>query len=350
MKKKEDSIVEKQLVTRRTSRPLPLFLPVYQPKSNLVSIEDIKNNFEVDGLIVNGFFLYKDAAVKKILTTEKTLHEYIGFDGIIMTDSGAFQALKRPLYLNNKKIVKFQDQIGADIVSPLDHISPPGDNLTTATKKLISTNKRIRQAKELVQNGILAGVQQGGKFMDLRKQSTEVLMEIGVEYLAIGSLVPFFNKRHDMRFVIKVLRATRAIAGEDIPMHVYGAGDPVELPFLAALGTDIFDSSSYGHYAVDDWYMTRFGALKLKEQEKIKSYNCSCKICAGNKEELIEQLSNTKNLAFHNLYTILDTIEIIRKKITEGILDEYLNEILVVHEQWFEDSLLAKSWREHYDV
>ena len=76
----------------------------------------------------------------------------------------------------------------------------------------------------------LAGVQQGGRFLDLRRQSVESLMEIGVEYLAIGSLVPFFNKRRNLKFVGDVLRDARRISGPEMPMHVYGAGDPVELP------------------------------------------------------------------------------------------------------------------------
>jgi 7-cyano-7-deazaguanine tRNA-ribosyltransferase len=99
----------KQIVTRSgKSYELPLFLPVYQPKSNLVPIDDLKSKFAIDGMIVNGFFLYKDADVKAQFEAGQTLHRYIGFDGLIMTDSGAFQGLKRPLYLSNKKIVKFR--------------------------------------------------------------------------------------------------------------------------------------------------------------------------------------------------------------------------------------------------
>ncbi len=335
---------KKELITRKRKAKLPLFFPVYQPKSNLVSIDDIKEHFTIDGMIVNGFFLYKDAETKRLLLEEKSLHEYIGFDGIIMTDSGAFQGLKRPLFLNNKKIVKFQDAIGADIVSPLDHISPPGENRTTAGKKLKSTNKRIREAKKLVENGILAGVQQGGKFRELRDESTTFLMELGVEYIAIGSLVPFFNKNHNLAFVTKIITDARKIIGDEIPMHIYGAGDPVELPFFVALGADIFDSSSYGHYAIGGWYMTKYGALKLERESLIRDYNCSCKICVGEKDNLIAKISDVKNLAFHNLYTILHIIDKIREALEAEKLHEMLQDILSTHQKWFVDSQLESSW------
>jgi 7-cyano-7-deazaguanine tRNA-ribosyltransferase len=327
---------------------LPLFLTVYQPRSNLVSIDDLKNKFSIEGMIVNGFFLYKDAGIRKQFETGLTLHRYIGFDGLIMTDSGAFQGLKRPLYLSNKKIVKFQDAIGADIVSPLDLISPPGDNYQTAEKKLMSTIKRIREAKGIVSNGILAGVQQGGRFRELRRRSIDALMEIGVRYIAIGSLVPFFNKNHNLAFVIKILRDVRAIAGNELPIHVYGAGDPVELPFLAALGTDIFDSSSYGHYALSGWYMTRFGALPKKEKDKILDYGCRCDICKGF-NDIPEIFADPAKLAAHNLFVILDTIRRLRTARDNNGMENFLDTILKTHARWFPDSLLKRSWEENYN-
>jgi len=334
------------ITTKGTCHELPVFLPVYQPKSNLIPIEDLKEKFAIEGMIVNGFFLYKDAEVKAQLLSGTTVHQYIGFDGLIMTDSGAFQGLKRPLYLNNKKIVTFQDEIGADIVSPLDLISPPGDNRTTAHKKLLSTIKRIREAKSIVKNGILAGVQQGGRFLELRRESMDALMEIGVDYIAIGSLVPFFNKNHYMTTMIKILKDARSIAGPDIPIHVYGAGDPVELPFLAALGTDVFDSSSYGHYAQSGWYMTRFGALPEKEIEKAREYPCTCHVCreCDDKSTL---MYDPPKLAAHNLFTILDSVRRIRDALAENSLEQLLADILTTHGQWFPESLLNRSWEEN---
>jgi 7-cyano-7-deazaguanine tRNA-ribosyltransferase len=338
----------RKLITR-DDKPfdLPMFLPVYQPKSNLISIDDLKNKFSIEGMIVNGFFLYKDAGVRALFESGLTLHQHIGFDGLIMTDSGAFQGLKRPLYLANKKIVAFQDMIRADIVSPLDLISPPGDNHTTAEKKLESTLKRIREAKGLVANGILAGVQQGGRFLDLRRRSMEGLMEIGVEYIAIGSLVPFFNKNHNLSLIIKILRDARDIAGKELPIHVYGAGDPVELPFLAALGTDIFDSSSYGHYALSGWYMTLYGALRREENEKILEYQCRCEVCKERESrgvDFSEIFDDAAKLASHNLFVIIDTVNRIRRALEGDNLEQLLVTVLKKHEQWFPGSALGQSW------
>jgi len=322
---------------------LPLFLPVYQPQSAIIPIENWKTRFGVEGCIVNAFFLYKNRETRALFADGEELHNYIKLNGLIMTDSGAFQGFTRRLFLENKKIVAFQQKIGADIVSPLDLVTPPQDNRTVAERKLRITTKRIREAKTIVSHSILAGVQQGGKFLDLRRRSTEELMEIGVEYIAIGSLVPFFNRNRNINFVGKVLREARLIAGPDIPMHIYGAGDPVELPFFAALGADIFDSSSYGHYASAGWYMTSFGAVKDPGVILAGEYSCLCYICS-NAESLQEIFESESALAAHNLWTILNTIRQIRKVIAENRLETMLEEILERHATWFPESALKESW------
>lgn len=327
---------------------LPLFLPVYQPKSAIVPIENWEADYGVEGCIVNAYFLYKNREIKTAFMAGVELHQYIGFNGLVMTDSGAFQGFTRRLFLENKKIVAFQDTIGADIVSPLDLVTPPGDNRTVAERKLKVTTARIREAKALVSRSILAGVQQGGRFLDLRRFSTESLMEIGVEYVAIGSLVPFFNRNRDLRFVGTVLKEARAILTPEIPVHIYGAGDPVELPFMVALGADIFDSSSYGHYAAGGWYMTPFGALSEPGPLIAGEFSCDCLVC-GHKDDWKAVFENEPALAAHNVWTIIKTIQDVREALAARRLDSFLNEILKQHISWFPKSALKESWESLHD-
>ena len=120
-------------VTNRGSRhPLPLFLPVYQPQGGAVCAGAWSGEPRIDGLMVNAFFLYKQREVRARLLTECSLAEYVGFDGLLVTDSGAFQGFTRQLYLANKDIVRFQDAIGSDIIAPLDLVTPPQDNRKVA--------------------------------------------------------------------------------------------------------------------------------------------------------------------------------------------------------------------------
>lgn len=324
---------------------LPLFLPVYQPHKAAGSVTTWRADFGVEGCIVNAYFLYKDRETRHRFEAEPDLHGYIGFDGLIMTDSGAYQGFNRPLLLANKKIVRFQDSIGADIISPLDLVTPPGDKRSVAERKLESTLKRTREAKPLCRHGTLAGVQQGGRFRDLRCRCVDALMAIGIEYLAIGSLVPFFNRNHNLAFVAEVIRDARRIAGPQLPMHIFGAGDPVELPFLAALGADIFDSSSYGHYAAAGWYMTPYGALDDAQRLGTSGHRCQCPACRGSMpaEAL---LRDEPALRVHNLWTIMQTLSRIRDALSTDSLPELLAEVLERHMGLFPDSALGPSWQE----
>jgi 7-cyano-7-deazaguanine tRNA-ribosyltransferase len=306
-------------------------------------MEDWKRHFDIEGCIVNAYFLYKNREIRSLFAEGQELHRYLNFDGIIMTDSGAFQGLTRQLFLENKTIVMFQDQIGADVVSPLDLITPPGDRRVIAEQKMNATHSRVREAKSIVRRSTLAGVQQGGRFLDLRRRSAEALVAIGVQYIAIGSLVPFFNRKKNLEFIGNVLRDARAIAGPEIPIHVYGAGDPAELPFFVALGADIFDSSSYGHYAVGGWYMTSFGAINQPDRIAAGEYRCGCHVCSVATSPGAV-FSDKSALAAHNLWTILETIRRVRRALSENGLSLLLSEILAQHMEWFPKSELGKSW------
>ena len=324
---------------------LPLFMPVYQSRSPTFRLTDWQSDPPIEACIVNAFFLYKQREIRRALLESGSLHDHIGFRGIVATDSGVFQGFTRRLYLRNRDIVRFQDQIGSDVLAPLDLVTPPGNGFTEAEKKLVATHKRIVEALAIAERSVVAGVQQGGRFLDLRQRSVDELARVGVEYLAIGSLVPFFNRNHDMGFVASVLTGARKTIGADVPIHVYGAGDPCELPFLYGLGADIFDSSSYAHYAKGGFYMTPYGALHDAGRLIAGEYRCRCPVCTV-AEKVQDVFADEERLARHNLWTICTTVDALRALEDECALDAMLARILEVHEAWFPHSDLSKTWAE----
>jgi 7-cyano-7-deazaguanine tRNA-ribosyltransferase len=328
---------------------LPLFMPVYQPRNPVFQLAAWEGDPKIEGIIVNAYFLYKQRELRRQLAQDSSLKAFVGFPGLVTTDSGAFQALTRQLYLNNRDIVRFQDAIGSDVISPLDLITPPGDKRSVATDKVRVTQKRVVESLRLVEHGIAAGVQQGGRFLDLRHEAVCQLMELEIEYLAIGSLVPFFNTNHDMAFPAAVLTDARREAGPDIPIHVYGAGDPCELPFMVACGATIFDSASYGHYAEGGWYMTPYGSLTDSGPIRAGEFRCHCPVCVAGPVEAV--FADKTKLMWHNLWTILQTVDRMKMLIAHPTeLDAHLEEILEVHRAWFPTSRLEASWRKFQDV
>ncbi len=318
-------------------------MPVYQTNSALVELETMIRTCDIEALIVNAYFLYKNRELRQRFESGLTLREYVGFPGLLMTDSGAFQGFARKLYLDNAKIIKFQDKIQTDVSSPLDLVTPPGDSRSVAEKKMHSTLKRIEKGIPHAEYSLLAGVQQGGRFLDLRKINIERLVEFGCRYMALGSLVPFFTGHHDLTFVGQVIRDAREIAGPDVTMHVYGAGDPVDLPIMAAFGADIFDSSSYAHYARRGAYMTPYGAIKDISLLDSGEFVCPCETCQA--KGPATAIQNENDLAAHNVWTICMTVRKIRELLRQGRLISWIEDMLPRHQRWFPDSRLAASWR-----
>ncbi|MDM8522328.1 tRNA-guanine transglycosylase [Desulfococcaceae bacterium HSG8] len=318
---------------------LPVFLPVFEYGNRFVTTRALKDEFNFTALMTNAYFLYKKRELKNSVIPQG-IKSFLDFEGLVVTDSGAFQQFSGPLYLSNKKIIRFQQDIGVDIISPLDIITTPGDNRTTAGKKLDATLKRIREGMKLADRATLIGVQQGGRFSDLRGHALEMLMEIGVKYIALGSLVPFFNKNHDIEFIGKVIKQAREIIAPDIPIHLYGGGDPLELPFYIFMGCDIFDSSSFIHYARGGWYMTPYGAFDVRSgRPESLPYACECTYCKSD-----DIWSDSRILALHNLGVIRDTMQEARVRLEEDTLADYLDHVTTVHQECFPESRFADSW------
>jgi 7-cyano-7-deazaguanine tRNA-ribosyltransferase len=336
-------IVERNVRTGDgTVHSTPLFLPVYEEGNPYIQMGELREAFPCRGIICNAYFLYKNRRIRKKAGAFR-IKEHLDFRGLVVTDSGAFQGLSGPLYLSNAKIIRFQQEVGADVISPLDLITPPGDGRKTAETKLSLTLKRIREGIGIADRSILVGVQQGGRFLDLRIRALEELAALPLRYFALGSLVPFLTRNHDILFVGRNILEARKLLPQTAPLHLYGAGDPLELPFFLALGCDVFDSSSYLHYARDNWYMSPYGALPDPDYLSRSGFVCPCPYCRRGPEEVFKE---KERLSRHNLSTIYRAVETAGMKSREGGLDQYLDDIVSKHQSLFPESRLEKSWRE----
>ena len=89
----------------------PNLFPVVHPSNNLISPLDLKK-IGAQCLFTNAYIIYKNEKLRdKVLHTG--LHEYLNYDGIIATDSGAFQQYMYnddSLDIDADSIEKFQDR------------------------------------------------------------------------------------------------------------------------------------------------------------------------------------------------------------------------------------------------
>ena len=203
------------------------------------------------------------------------LHTMAGWPHPIITDSGGFQAYSlirqndkfgymndkgitfqpegsdRKFHLTPEKSIQLQVAYGADIVVCLDdctHVDEPFETQQESVRRTIAWARRCKdefvrlmQQKRLApeKRPLLFGVIQGGGFRELRKQCADALLEIGFDGFGYGGW-PLDGKGN---LLVDMVRYTREIVPQELPMHALGIGHPANVVECARMGYDIFDSA-----------------------------------------------------------------------------------------------------------
>ena len=300
----------------------PAFVPVIHPVKQTIPSKKIKE-IGFDVVITHAYITknhYGDKAVKK------GIHKIIDYDKSIMTDSGGYQVLEYgDLEVLPPDMAKFETGILTDFAIPLDKPTGYGLPIKKAESYVKHTLKVCKQTLEDSEdNGqIWIGPIQGGEHFDLVSKSTKGLIDMGFKMLALGSPVEFMES-YEYRLLAQMIVSAKKQMPESVPLHLFGAGHPLTIPFAIALGCDSFDSASYMLYAKQLRYITEDGTRHLSD---IEIFPCSCEICRKYSPEQLRQLEETlkiNELAIHNLYAIKLEVDKVKQAIHEGRLWEYV--------------------------
>ncbi len=298
----------------------PALMPVVNPHLRLIEPADLKS-MGAEILITNSYIINQDPELKE-LAQRRGVHELLGFEGPIMTDSGAFQlSVYGDIEVLPLEILQFQKSIGSDVCVPLDIPTPPDVSRAKAESELSETERRLSEAREFWEDGgpLLAGPIQGSTYLDLRFGAARRVREIGFDVCPIGAVVPLMEA---YRFgdLVDVVAASKKGLGPGSPVHLFGAGHPMMFALAAALGCDLFDSAAYALYARQGRYLTTSGTLHL---EDLKYLPCCCEVCRNRSpEDLAADPDKIELLARHNLSVSLTEIRRVRQSIWEGSLWE----------------------------
>jgi len=286
-----------------------------------------------NSIITNAYLL------KKHVNIVSDVHNYLRFSGVIMTDSGAYQILKYGgVEVSNEEIIQYQCKIKTDIGVILDIPTQYNVSFDEAYSSALETYSRAQEAIKVINSEQCQDILwvlpvQGGVYIDIVKEFAQKSVDVfynGFSIFALGSPTTLLEQ-YLFDKVIDMIFAVRSNVPFSAPLHLFGAGHPLIIPFAVALGVDMFDSASYILYAKDDRYITRKGTYRLKELEYTL---CSCPICSKySPKELREIPKNerVKLLSMHNLYVIREEINEIKQAIKEGRFWEYLEAKAYMH-------------------
>lgn len=252
-----------------------LKLPVFFPDATRAVVRSIDTTdlleTKTPGVLVNTYHLYKEVGterMKKLGGVKKMMN----FTGAVISDSGGFQIgslIKRnpklgkvtekgatfkpdgegKVFLTPEESIRFQMELGVDMVVVLDDFDAPGanydENKITVERTLnwakrsktefekICKKKRLSEKKR----PYLLGVVQGGRFRDLRKYCIDELVKIGFDGLGYGGEEKIGGTQVNYDLAKFVADNTP----KDYLLYALGVGKPNDIVEMSRLGYDIFD-------------------------------------------------------------------------------------------------------------
>jgi len=319
-----------KLKTKSGTVETPLLFPVINPSIQPVPTRRLKEYFGFEAVITNSYILRKRFNEK---VTEQGLHKFLDYDGVVMTDSGAYQILVYGgVEVNQAQIVDYQERIGSDIATILD--IPTGWHVPkeAAKETVAETLKRAKAFFKLKKRSdtLWVGPVQGGRHLDLVAKSAKAMGKLPFPIHALGSPTEVMESyRYDV--LANMILTAKTNLPLERPLHLFGAGHPHMLSLAVALGCDLFDSAAYALYARDGRYMTENGTWRIGE---LDYFPCQCPKCATSTPKAVLEMPKAERevfLAEHNLHVCIAELKRIKQAIRDGRLWEHVEMRMHAH-------------------
>lgn len=336
----------------------PIFMPVGTYGSVKAMSPENLDDIEAQIILGNTFHLWLRPGLD-VIEQFKGLHQFIGWDKPILTDSGGFQvfslgAMRKiseegvkfaspingsKLFLSPEISMQIQHVLNSDIVMQFDECTPYLINDRPATKDEAAQSMRLslrwgqRSKDEFDRNenpNALFGIVQGGMFTDLRDESLAGLSQMGFNGIAIGGLSVGEPKEEMFRILSHIGPRLPA----HMPHYLMGVGTPEDLVAGVANGIDMFDCVMPTRNARNGWLFTRFGDIRIrnaryKDDQKPLDETCQCYACRHFSRAYIHHLNRVGEIlgaqlaTIHNLHYYLQLMSDMRKAIENDRFNEF---------------------------
>ena len=333
--------------------------PAFMPVGTYGAVKSISPEtlevLQAEIVLSNTYHLMERPGVE-IIKSHGGLHQFMGWQGPILTDSGGYQVFslskKRTIseegveffsplngdkkYLTPESCMQLQLDYGVDIAMVLDECTPFPVSKEIAKESMnlsLRWAKRCRSAFTSDQSSLF-GIIQGGVFNHLREESLEGLMKINFEGYAIGGL-SVGEPKMEME---KVINNIVPKMPEDKPRYLMGVGTPLDIVRAVQLGVDMFDCVIPTRHARNGYLYTSKGIVKIRNSENKDNLapiddNCSCYTCTNFSRSYLHHLDKTKEMlgstlnTIHNLHYYLNLMRNLRLSIEQGTLQTFIKEI-----------------------
>jgi queuine tRNA-ribosyltransferase len=289
------------------------------------------------------------------------LHEFMHWDGPILTDSGGFQVFSLATlrtvdedgvdfqsHLDGSKrrftpesVMRIERNLGADVIMQFDHVIPGQSDESAArdaSERSLRWLARCRaEFERLVRDDPLAGrseqalfpIVQGGIHASLRREAALAVRAIGDWHgYGIGGLSVGEAKR-DM---YRILEEVHDALPHDRPRYLMGVGFPEDLIEGVRRGVDLFDCVAPTRMGRNGAVFTRDGRLNIKRAEFRADRlpldaECDCACCTRFSRAyvrhlfLADEILGLRLLSLHNVHFLVSLMREARAALLRGAFD-----------------------------
>lgn len=335
----------------------PMFMPVgTEATVKTLSPDELKDN-KAGIILANTYHLWLRPG-EDIVNKAGGLHQFMNWDGPILTDSGGFQvfSLARPkditedgvhfknhlngdnLFLTPEKSIEIQNKLDSDIAMSFDECIGWPASYDYVKQSVLRTIRWAKRGKDVFNNPrqSLFGIVQGGEYEDLRKLCVSELTKIGFDGYSIGGT----SVGEDKPTMYKMVRFSTKYLPKDKVRYLMGVGDPIDIVENVCRGVDIFDCVSPTRLARHGHVLTKYGKIniknaKYKEDFSPLSLECGCYTCRNKFSKayirhliVANETLGARLLSIHNIRYLISLTEELREAIKEDRLLEYREQFI----------------------
>ena len=342
-------------VTPHGDIPTPVFAPVgTQATVKTLSPEELRA-VGAKLILANTYHLYLRPG-HELIREFGGLHEFMGWQGPMLTDSGGFQVFSLSALrkvdddgvtfrshidgsmhrFTPEKVMEVEEALGADIAMTLDECPPPKDRAYNeqALRRTHLWAARCRESHTR-EDQALFGIVQGGIFPDLREQSARFITSLDFPGYAIGGLSVGETKEE----MYATLDVTVPLLPEEKPRYLMGVGTPEDILESVERGVDFFDCVFPTRVARNGALLTSHGRINIRNARFARDPNpiepgCTCYTCQHYSRAYLRHLFVAKETlglrlaTIHNLHFMEKLMADIRKHIKDGTFVEFKRSFL----------------------
>jgi queuine tRNA-ribosyltransferase len=335
----------------RGTVPTPAFMPVGTYGTvKAMTPEEVRTTGA--GIILGNTFHLMLRPGTGIIRRHGTLHDFMHWDGPILTDSGGFQvfslgALRKiteqgvtfsspvngdRVFLGPEESMQVQRELGADIVMIFDECTPYPATEDEARRSMELSLRWARRSRAAHADNTAAlfGIVQGGMYPELRIESLDGLQDIGFDGYALGGLSVGEGKAEREAVLARIMPRMPAAA----PRYLMGVGTPEDIVEAVSHGIDMFDcvlptrNARNGHLYVRDGVVRIRNSANRTDTRPLDD-SCRCYTCRNFSRAYLHHLDKCNEIlgarlnTIHNLTYYQDLMAGLRMAIEAQALDDF---------------------------